>query len=85
MKFILLTLALGVALILGPIVHHAYYVSQFPRLLPTIVNGSVPFFELPANCYMVADITGVLLTITAVALGVRKLLADERARKARQS
>ena len=80
-----MTLALGVALILGPIAHHAYYVSQFPRLLPATMNTNVPFFELPANCYMVADITGVLLTITAVALGIRKMLADERAKKAGKS
>lgn len=82
MKFILAALALGVALILGPIVHHAYYVSQFPRLLPAILNGSTPFFELPSTAYMACDITGMLLTLTAVVLGIRKLLADERARKA---
>lgn len=82
MKFILATLAFGVALILGPIAHHAYYVSQFPRLLPATLNSSVPFFALPSTVYMACDITGILLTLTAVILGIRKMLADERARKA---
>lgn len=84
MKFILTTLALGVALILGPIAHHAYYVSQFPRLIPSILSSKASFFEIPANCYMVADISGIVLTTIAVVLGIRKMLADERARKAKK-
>jgi len=85
MKFILMTLALGVALILGPIAHHAYYVSQFPNLLPAMLNNSVAFFELPMNYYAVADGMGMLLTFTALILGIRMLLAQERARKAKKS
>jgi hypothetical protein len=82
MKFILATMALGVALLLGPIAHHAYYVSQFPRLLPAVLNSGTALFELPRIAYMACDITGMLLTLTAAVLGIRKLLADERARKA---
>jgi hypothetical protein len=85
MKFILATLFLGVALILGPIVHHAYYVSQFPNVLPAMMNSSVTFFELPMNYYAVADGMGMLLTLTALILGIRMLLAQERDRKAKKA
>lgn len=85
MKFILATLFLGVALILGPIVHHAFYVSQFSKILPAALNGSATFFELPTNYYAVADGMGMLLTLTALILGIRMLLAQERDRKAKKA
>ena len=85
MKFILTTLVLGVALILGPIAHHAYYVSQYPRVLPAMLNSSVTFFDISTSCYAIADGMGMLLTVMGSILGIRMLLAQERARKAEKA
>jgi hypothetical protein len=84
MKFLQLSLGLGVALILGPIAHHAYYVSQFAHIVPAILNsqGSVHFSELPQMCYAFADGTGLFLIAISLFFGIRLSLAEERAKQA---
>jgi hypothetical protein len=84
MKFLYFSLGLGVALILGPIAHHAYYVHQFVNIIPAILNssGNVQFSELPQMYYAFADGTGLFLIAVSMFFGIKLSLAEERAKQA---
>ena len=83
MKFLQLSLGLCVALVLGPIAHHAYYVSQFANVVPAIMisQGNVQFPELPETSYAFADGTGLFLIAISLFFGIRLSLAQERAKQ----
>jgi hypothetical protein len=81
MKFIPMSMMAGVALILGPIAHHAYYTSQFVKILPAVLNSGGGNIEIPTLCYMVADGTGFFLIAVSFAMGVKNSIAEDRAKK----
>jgi hypothetical protein len=87
MKFIIASIGFGAALILGPIAHHAYYTSQFTKIIPAILQsqGSVSFAELPAMCYAFADGTGLLLIVAAFIVGARMSLMETKAKLDRKA
>ncbi len=81
MKFLQLSLMLGIALILGPIAHHAYYISQFANIVPAVMNsqGNLNFPELPQMSYAISGAAGVLLTAVSMFFGIKMVLAELRA------